>query len=1120
MEEGTCQARDRVFYTIPEKDDDLNKQGGVEKDKEDLLKYVSSNILGKDKVFSGPFGLRRGGSQNICKGIALKFIEDYIQNEVLPDYGNTHTTTSITSLQTTLYRHEARDIIRNSVHASEHDSVIFCGSGTTGAVHKLLHGLDLKTPPIVFVGPYEHHSSFLPWTEFGAKIIRIKEDPGGGVNIGHLNQQLKKYQNSGCQLIGCFSAASNITGILVDVNTVTIALHKAGALAFWDYATAAPYVKIDMNPVVISSEEQPYVYKDAVFLSTHKFIGGVQTPGVLIAKKKLFKNKIPEKCGGGSVFYVRREGHRFLQEPELREEGGTPAIVEAVRAGMVFQLKNAITPEVIMEKEQQLFSIGREAWKDCPNLVLLGDLTPERLPIFSFLVYQPDCGRFLHYNFVASLLNDLFGIQARGGCACAGPYAMDLLGLNETTATEIEELLAEDDRLDRTHLRRYREYSHREIVRPGFVRINLPYFMDKDTMDFVIEAVKLVAQHGWKLLPQYMFNPETGEWRQKNFQVFKDRKWLGHIKYGTGKMEYKVPPFIVKGELPKDYQDCLEKAKSLFIQAGKTKYQLPDHSQMFDDKAQKYRWFLLPSEAALFLHGNHVSNYATKLPFCPPKLRLQIGLPPFILGEEDSSTDVIYEGKSQGLENSGSNTMHEGNSEESFRDKMIENIDRGFSENLVDSAKNHDTAIHVTPHHEKNDVKQSTESNTLDQTSPESCDRKPAGESSFVSTEINNYNCDLNDINRTALSLNSNPKQGSGNECETTCNPDNKDTSAEIDMKSDFCSLSKKRSLCSDQKFAIDSSSNCSVSKQRRTEAIIVSEKSVESKVCDNNGKEVCDKKDSKAQGKDKKLCKWFSPPKTIFTPFLKALEEYKMIRDGDRILVCLSGGKDSLSLLHTIRQYQFYSKSKGVVFEFGAVTVDPQTPSYDPSPLKQYLASLGVPYFYESQCIMEQAQSLEDCASICSFCSRMKRGRIYACARRNGYNVLALGQHLDDLAESFLMSFFHNGILRTMKAHYDVEERDLRVIRPFVYAEREGPQDNKLPVIAENCPACFEAPKERHRTKQLLAAQEILFPQIYNSMMAAMKPIMGISKTGIKVKDYLTNGQGSKDSEEDDMDF
>ncbi|KAL3233994.1 hypothetical protein MRX96_022751 [Rhipicephalus microplus] len=240
-----------------------------------------------------------------------------------------------------------------------------------------------------------------------------------------------------------------------------------------------------------------------------------------------------------------------------------------------------------------------------------------------------------------------------------------------------------------------------------------------------------------------------------------------------------------------------------------------------------------------------------------------------------------------------------------------------------------------------------------------------------------------------------------------------------------------------------------------------------------------------------------------IFKPFLKAVNEFNMIADGDRVLVCLSGGKDSLSLLHTLHQYQFYLRKKGKSFDLGAVTVDPGSSLYDPSPLKKYLQLLGVPYFYEEQCIVEQASALPECTSICSFCSRMKRGRIYACARREGYNVLALGQHLDDLAESFLMTVFHNGRLRTMKANYKVREGDLRVTRPFVYVReknlRKFAEEKKLPVIAENCPACFEAPKERHRVKQLLAAQEILFPKLYASLKSAMHPLMAINRTGIE---------------------
>lgn len=211
--------------------------------------------------------------------------------------------------------------------------------------------------------------------------------------------------------------------------------------------------------------------------------------------------------------------------------------------------------------------------------------------------------------------------------------------------------------------------------------------------------------------------------------------------------------------------------------------------------------------------------------------------------------------------------------------------------------------------------------------------------------------------------------------------------------------------------------------------------------------------------------------------------------------------------------------RKKGKKFHLGAITVDPGSSLYDPRPLKKYLAALGVPYFYEEQCIVEQASTLPECSSICSFCSRMKRGRIYACARREGYNVLALGQHLDDLAESFLMSVFHNGRLRTMKANYFVREGDLRVTRPFVYVReknlRKFAEEKRLPVIAENCPACFEAPKERHRVKQLLAAQEILFPKLYPSLCSAMHPLMAINKTGVEGR-LLRNGFTAADSDID----
>ncbi len=233
-------------------------------------------------------------------------------------------------------------------------------------------------------------------------------------------------------------------------------------------------------------------------------------------------------------------------------------------------------------------------------------------------------------------------------------------------------------------------------------------------------------------------------------------------------------------------------------------------------------------------------------------------------------------------------------------------------------------------------------------------------------------------------------------------------------------------------------------------------------------------------------------PTRMMLSATGKAIGDFSMIKDGDRILLGLSGGKDSLSLLHVLLHLQ---KKAPIKFELAACTVDPQSPDFDPSPLKEYTASLGIPYFFESQPILEQAKTSMEGDSFCAFCSRMRRGILYRTARENGYNVLALAQHLDDAAETFLMSTFFGGKLRTMKAHYLNDAGDLRVIRPFIYVrERQTAAFAKgaeLPVIFENCPACFSKPMQRYQMKQLLADQEKLHPKLFASMLTAMKPLL-----------------------------
>ncbi|KAI5733324.1 hypothetical protein M8J76_010517 [Diaphorina citri] len=595
----------RKFYALPEeyavrssKFKSVSKKEDVTK----LIKYIDDSVIGKNTSFTGPYGRRKVVyCDYTASARSLQFIEDYVLKEVLPAYGNTHTTTTLTSLQSTLFRHEARDIIRNAVHASEDDAVIFVGSGATGAVHKLIHGLGFTSsnPPIVFAGPFEHHSNLLPWKEISAKIIRIQETKEGFLDLVDLENQLQLHRNlqPDSQLIGVFSASSNITGVLADDIATTLLLHQYGALAFWDYATAAPYVPLDMNPFLPTVDEKS-VYKDAMFFSGHKFVGGIQTPGVLIAKKRLFKNSVPHGCGGGSVFFVSRESHRYLKDIEMREEGGTGAIVESIRLGLAMQLKMYVGVNNIMTREEKITKQMLSFVRNIPELILLGNnsITTKRLPVFSFVVKHPR-GLFLHHNFVCAVLNDVFGIQARGGCACAGPYAQDLLGIDEELAAEYEAILLEDSRLDRHHLRRHAESSQYEMLRPGFTRISLPYFMSEAEVGFVMEAVKMAATEAWKLLPQ---------------------KWLGNIRYVDGKMSVNERKVSGHNPCPHDYNDILHTARNIFNKARKiaVRHPLADQCSMFNEQSDKLRWFMLPSEAQDLLLGQ-TTNVRQAVPFAP-----------------------------------------------------------------------------------------------------------------------------------------------------------------------------------------------------------------------------------------------------------------------------------------------------------------------------------------------------------------------------------------------------------------------------------------------------------------------------------------------------------------------
>lgn len=484
-----------------------------------LMARIAASVIGDDRLQPGPYGpLRITYADWTASGRALTFVEDFVRDEVLPRYANTHTEASGTGLATSRLREDAREIVRAAVGGDDSTAVVFVGSGSTAAVDRLVGILNLRVPadlddryrltdaippherPVVLIGPYEHHSNELPWRESIADVVTVPEDADGHVDLAALEATLERYADRPLR-IGSFSAASNVTGILTDTDAVSALLHRHGALAFWDFAAAAPYVDIAMVP---GPDADPLAYKDAVFLSPHKLVGGPGTPGVLAVRRELVRNRVPVVPGGGTVEYVNPGEHVYVDDVERREEGGTPDIVGSIRAGLVFGLKAAVGVPAIRTREAVLLERALARWRGNAAMEILGNPDAERLSIVSFVVRRVRedgrPGRYVHHNFVVALLNDLFGIQSRGGCSCAGPYGHRLLGIDT----------------ERSHA--FGREIHRgcEGIKPGWTRVSLNYFVTDAVADYLVEAVDLVATDGWKLLPDYRFDPRSGLWRHRH----------------------------------------------------------------------------------------------------------------------------------------------------------------------------------------------------------------------------------------------------------------------------------------------------------------------------------------------------------------------------------------------------------------------------------------------------------------------------------------------------------------------------------------------------------------------------------------------------------------------------
>jgi len=493
--------------------------------------FLRDQIVGVDSTFETPFGERlMVYCDYTASGRCLRFVESYLQS-LQRVYANTHTEDDITGRSMSQLLHEAEEAIKKSVNAGPNGRIIACGTGATGAIDKLqqiigvsltpatrmnLEGIVGKSKigldafrealgsgqPVVFVGPYEHHSNEISWRQSLAETVEVQLDASGHVDLAHLEELLQDPAYENRLRIGSFSAASNVTGIRTDVRAVTTLLHRYGAIACFDYAACAPYVTIDMNPEPIAAGDDPAI--DAIFVSPHKFLGGPGSSGVLVFNERIYHRELPPSVSaGGTVDYVGPDDQDYIKHVEEREKAGTPGVLQTLKAGLVFQIKDRVGVDVINRREHELTCRAMSSWGEDENIEILGNPDPtSRVGIISFNVRSPD-GSYLHHKFVTALLNDLFGIQSRAGCSCAGPYGHRLLDIDKNTSERYRQVV---------------QAGHCGM-KPGWCRVGLHWVMDDAEANYVIDAVHFIAEHGKKFLSLYDFDLCSGTWSHRESTI-------------------------------------------------------------------------------------------------------------------------------------------------------------------------------------------------------------------------------------------------------------------------------------------------------------------------------------------------------------------------------------------------------------------------------------------------------------------------------------------------------------------------------------------------------------------------------------------------------------------------
>lgn len=483
---------------------------------EDWFAPFRENTVGCDQRFDTPYGnMPIVYADWTASGRLYQPIEDHLHRNIGPFVGNTHTETTVTGCTMTSAYHYAKALIKKHVGAHKSDVLISTNSGMTGVVNKFQRILGLKIHehfrkrvdiqpeerPIIFISHMEHHSNQTTWLETIADVEVIPPNEDGLMNLTHLEQLLDQYADRAVK-IAAVTSCSNVTGIRTPYHEVAEVMHRAGGLCFVDFACSAPYIDICMRP------ENEWQHLDAIYFSPHKFLGGPGSSGILVFDPKLYKNQVPDNPGGGTVNWTNPwGGHKYIDEIETREDGGTPGFLQTIKVALSIKLKEQMEVAKILEREHEILDLIWDRFDQIENLHILADQHRDRIGVVSFYIDD------LHYNLGVKLLNDRFGIQVRGGCSCAGTYGHYLLNVDQEYSQSITELLDEGIL----------------SAKPGWIRMSIHPVMTNEEVKYILDAIEALSKYHREWAKDYEYNLATNEFyylKGDDFETKKVAEWF------------------------------------------------------------------------------------------------------------------------------------------------------------------------------------------------------------------------------------------------------------------------------------------------------------------------------------------------------------------------------------------------------------------------------------------------------------------------------------------------------------------------------------------------------------------------------------------------------------------